>query len=139
MITIDAKDMIAGRLGTYVAKQALMGEEVHVVNAEEAVLTGRPKEILSEYKRKREMGAPGVGPIFIRTPERLLKRIIKGMLPHKKTRGREALSRIKCHVGIPSELEKEKLVVLENAHVSRAKNTRYIKIKEISKELGARV
>ena len=36
----DAEQMIVGRLGAKVAKAALLGEDVIIVNAEKAVITG---------------------------------------------------------------------------------------------------
>ena len=47
---IDAKDLIAGRIATVEAKKALLGEEVSIVNAELAVITGRKKNIMEKYK-----------------------------------------------------------------------------------------
>ena len=35
---INAKDAILGRLGTYVAKQALLGNKVDVINCEETLV-----------------------------------------------------------------------------------------------------
>jgi len=49
---IDAKDSILGRLGTYVAKQALLGNKVDVVNCEESLVSGRRHAILKEYIRR---------------------------------------------------------------------------------------
>jgi ribosomal protein L13 len=41
MIVIDASGSIMGRLASSVAKSLLNGEEVHVINAEEAVISDR--------------------------------------------------------------------------------------------------
>ena len=40
MIYIDASDMVLGRLSSFVAKELLKGEQVHIVNAEKAVVIG---------------------------------------------------------------------------------------------------
>lgn len=134
---IDAKNLILGRLGTFVAKQALMGETVHVVNSEQAVITGKPKEVFATFKRARERGAPLVGPYFPRMPHMIVKRTFRGMLPYKKIRGRTAFARIKCHIGIPTELKNEKIITLEQFDVHKT-NSKYIYIKDISKQLGAK-
>lgn len=135
---IDANDLILGRMSAFVAKKALLGEEVHIVNAEQAVITGKPKEILAEYNRRRVMGAPLVGPYFPRTPEMLVKRVVRGMLPYKNPRGRAALARVKCYAGVPAEFKNEKLLTFEDMSVHNS-NAKFIKVKEISKQLGARV
>ncbi len=138
MIVIDATDLVLGRMCAFVAKKALLGEEVHIVNSESAVVTGTPSKVLAEYKRMRNMGAPLIGPYFPRTPERIVKRAVRGMLSYKNSRGRDALARVKCHVGVPESLKNEKSLTFKemNVHKSAAK---FVTIKEISKQLGARV
>jgi len=37
---VDASNMILGRMVSYVAKKALLGEKVDIVNCEKAVITG---------------------------------------------------------------------------------------------------
>src|SRR3989344_4496466 len=53
---IDAKDLILGRLSTIVAKRALLGDKIDIVNCEMAVISGRRKNILDSYKWKRSIG-----------------------------------------------------------------------------------
>ena len=137
MIVIDAKDTIIGRLSTYAAKKALMGETVHIVNSEHAVITGKPKEVFATFKRARERGAPLVGPYFPRQPHAIMKRTVRGMVPYKKSRGREALARIKCHNGIPESLKNEKTQKLEKWDIHKT-NAKFVYLKEISKQLGAK-
>jgi len=135
---IDATDSILGRLATIVAKKALMGEDVHIVNAELAVITGDPQREFATFKRARERGAPLVGPYFPRTPERIVKRTIRGMLPYKKPRGREALKRVICHVGVPEKLQSEKIEKIDAISVHKT-HSKFVTIKQISAQLGARV
>ena len=45
---IDAKDLIAGRMGAFVAKQLLLGETVDIVNAEKAVISGKKNVVFAE-------------------------------------------------------------------------------------------
>jgi large subunit ribosomal protein L13 len=137
MIVIDGKDLILGRLSAYVAKQALLGETVNIVNAEKIVITGTPGYVLKAQKRKREMGAPLIGPYYPRMPERIVKRTIRGMLTYKKPRGKEAFSRIKCYTGIPDELKSEKMLTFAHMNVEKS-NAKYTTIEEISKHFGAK-
>lgn len=134
---IDGKELILGRLAAYVAKKALLGEEIHVVNSDQVVVTGKPDEVLAKFKQKRNRGAPLIGPYYPRTSDRIVKRAIRGMLPYKKTRGRTALSNVKCYVGIPEGLRNEKMESPATLNVSKT-HAKYITIKQISKQLGAK-
>ena len=134
---INAENMIVGRLGTVVAKKALQGEEISIINAEKAVITGKRDEIIRRFKDKENLGAPLVGPHRPKTSERLLKRMIRGMLPYKKPRGREAFERIKCYKGIPKQFEGKDYIVIEEADVNKTR-AKFVKIEDISKLLGAR-
>ena len=49
MIVVDAKDSILGRVAAYVAKQALKGEEVAVVNCNKIIISGKKKSIKEEF------------------------------------------------------------------------------------------
>lgn len=137
MIVIDATDMILGRLAAYAAKQALLGETIRIVNAEKAVITGKPEHTLAAQKRKREMGAPLIGPYYPRMPERIVKRTIRGMISYKKPRGKEAFARIRCYAGIPDDLKSEKLVTFKHMNVEKS-HAKYITIERISKHFGAK-
>lgn len=137
MMIINANDLILGRLAAFVAKQALMGETIHVINSENAVITGDKRKTIASYKRKREIGAPLIGPYFPRMPDRILKRTIRGMLDYNAPRGKDALKRIKCHIGVPSSLQGKESVTFAHMNVEKT-HAKYINIGTISKELGAK-
>jgi large subunit ribosomal protein L13 len=137
MIVIDATDIILGRLAAYAAKQALLGETIRIVNAEKAVITGKPEFTLAAQKRKREMGAPLIGPYYPRMPERIVKRTIRGMISYKKPRGKEAYARIRCYAGIPDDLKAEKLVTFKHMNIEKSQ-AKYTTIEQISKHFGAK-
>ena len=115
MLYVDANDMILGRLASVVAKKLLNGESVCVVNGEKSVIVGKPKSTLTEYKEKRARGDPYHGPFFPRTPERIFKRTVRGMLPYKTARGSEALKRLKVFISIPNELKGKEFTVIKEA------------------------
>ena len=140
MVVVDAKDLIVGRMATYVAKMALLGDKVDVVNCEKAVITGSKPQVFSRFKQKRDMGIPLKGPYFHRSPDRLVRRIIRGMLPYKQPRGRDAFKRVMCYVGFPERLKQkdEKPLTFESANVSKVPNFKYVRISEISKFLGSK-
>lgn len=136
---IDAENAIVGRLATVVAKKALNGETINIVNCSKAIITGDKKKLLKEYKRKQDRGTHTTGPYTPKLPERFVKRIIRGMLPYKKPRGREAFSRIKCFRNIPEELSKEKMEKVEESSFERLNTLKYLKIKDICKFLGGKI
>lgn len=138
MKVIDAENMVLGRLAQHVAKQALLGHKVAVVNTEKAVITGNKRTILEKYKHRRERGAPRTGPFFPRLPERIFKRTVRGMLPYKKPRGREAFKNIMCYHGIPNDLQDKKIEKIDEFDIKH-KNVSYTNVLTISKELGAKV
>jgi len=135
---INAEDMILGRFATVVAKQALQGEKIDIINVEKIVVTGKPKEILARYKQRFERGHAMDGPYFPKHPEKLVKRAIRGMLPYKQEKGKNAFKNVKCYIGIPKEFKDKKAETIEKANIKNIKKTKYLTIKEISHQLGWR-
>ncbi len=131
MKVIDGKGVVLGRLGTYVAKLALKGEEVSVVNCDEVIITGNFKATKENFEAKRSrFGSSQKGPKHHSTTEKIVKRAIRGMLPnHRIGRGKEALKRIKCYARIPKEFEKEKIETIE-----APRKIKYSNVKEFTKK-----
>lgn len=132
---VDAQQATLGRLATRVAKYLLDGDEVHVINSEKAVISGKKQMIRHEFNEKRRVGTYRKGPFFHRSPERIVKRSIRGMIPYQKPRGRAAYKRLRCHQGIPEELKNEKAEVFENA---KKNHVNYRTIQQVSQSLGAK-
>jgi large subunit ribosomal protein L13 len=112
MMIIDANNAIVGRLASRVAKNLLKGEEVHVVNAEKAVISGNPKyydEKIGVRRRLQNKQDPEKSPKWPRVPHLMLRRMIRGMLPRKKATGRTAIKRLKVHIGNPLQKDATKL------------------------------
>lgn len=105
-IVIDASGGVLGRIAALAAKQSLLGKEVVIINCENALITGNPRRTIDEYKQKRARGgAAQKGPNFPKSPERLMKRTIRGMLSYKKLRGLTAYKRITCYSSTPEEFK----------------------------------
>ena len=132
---IDATDTILGRLATYAAKQALLGEDVTIINAEKAIVTGTKRDVIQKYRQKYARGVPSKGPRIHRSPDRLVRRSVRGMIPHKTPRGRDAFKRVMCYKGVPKEHEGQDAVKLD-ATKAKLPNTKYVTIKTISENLG---
>lgn len=133
---VNAEGSIAGKLAAYVAKQLLLGEKVQIINAEKTVITGNKAFILEKFAHRRERGDPHHGPYYPRTAHMMLKRMIKGMLPHKNTRGREALKRVRCHLGVPKGMNPENAVKRDD--LAKLQTRKFLSLGEISKLLGAK-
>jgi len=136
---IDAKDTILGRLSSYVAKQALLGNKVDVINCEECVVSGRKHQIMDKYIRRLHRKAPGKGPYFYKKPDLFIKRAIRGMLPFKRARGRTAFKNIKCYIGVPENLKNEKLLTIKGANIEKLQSADYLKVKDICKTVGLKL
>ena len=135
---IDAKDAILGRLSSYVAKQVLLGNRVDIINCEESIVSGKKHAILNHYIRRLDRKAPGKGPFFYRRPDMFVKRTIRGTLPFKRARGRDAFKNIKCYVGIPENLKNQKASTIESASVEKLNSVDYLKVKDICKATGGK-
>ena len=137
MIVVDATGLVLGRLASVTAKNLLAGEEVKIVNAEKALVTGGKDSIFSEYGQTRDRGHMERGPYFPRRPEMILKRTVRGMLPYKMRRGRDAFSRLRIFVGIPRELKGMPLEQPNAAKMRTGSNNKYIELGALSRRLGA--
>ena len=136
---INAEGHILGRLSSVIAKRLLNGEKIVVVNAEKAIITGDKEMVFQRYKEKYDRGSKEKGPYFPRHPEKIFKRTVRGMLPWKSRRGRDAYRRLKVFIGVPDELKDREFEVVENAlHEKVSKSEKYVTIAEISKYLGYR-
>jgi large subunit ribosomal protein L13 len=134
-VVVDARDCIMGRVASNVAQRALDGESVAVVNAEQAVITGSDEDVMSVYRKRADVGSDS-GPYYPKRPDRIFKRAIRGMLPYKETRGREAFENVRVYVGNPHHYD---AAVLDETSLDRLSNIKFISLGEISENLGANV
>lgn len=139
MIIIDATNLILGRMATYAARKALLGEDVRVINSEKAVIAGKKANVFDEYLHRIERGAPRSGPFLHRMPDKIVRRTIRGMIPFKKAKGKEVYRKIFCYVGVPEEFKDKKAVTIESANVSKLPSLKYVDLKTLSKRLGAKL
>ncbi|HXZ23106.1 MAG TPA: 50S ribosomal protein L13 [Methanomassiliicoccales archaeon] len=139
MVTvIDASDNILGRLCTTVAKKILTGEQVVVVNAEKAIITGSKEQVFAGFKQKKDRGKVIHGPFYPRRADLIFKRTVRGMLPWDRTKGRDAYRLLKVYVGVPKEFESTEITKYKGA-TERLSRERYVTLSEISQFLGSKV
>ena len=136
MSVIDANNCIAGRLASSVAKRLLKGESIFIINAEKAVISGDSEASYQFFKQRVERGDPYHGPFYPKQADMMLRRIIRGMLPFHKPRGREAYRRLSVFLSVPENLKKEKAEVLEKA-ISKL-DSKFTTVGSISRKLGAK-
>ncbi len=55
MRIINAEGLILGRLASKVARMLLEGEEVVIVNADKAIITGNREDVFAKYKQRTEL------------------------------------------------------------------------------------
>ena len=135
MAVINAENCVAGRLASYVAGRLLRGEEIIIINAERAIVTGNPKAIEAFFEAKIKRGDPYHGPFYPKQPERILRRIIRGMLPFHKPRGRTAYRKLKVYRSVPGELRNEQAEIIAGA--KRKVKCKFKYMEEVSQKFGA--
>ncbi|HLC49839.1 MAG TPA: 50S ribosomal protein L13 [archaeon] len=128
-INIDGKNLVLGRTASVVARHLLGGKNVNIVNAEKMIITGDPDEIIAKYIARRQRGSPQHGPFFPIKPDMLVKRTIRGMLPYKTNKGRNAFKNLKVYTGKPDKIK------TETGETKKIK-TRYITVEKLSLAIG---
>ena len=123
---VDGKGISMGRLATFVAKNALKGEEVQVINCDQVLITGKYESIKEEFTIKRNrIGHSQKGPKHLKSSERIVKRAIRGMLPNfREGRGAIAFKKIRCYNSIPKELEGKEITTLEKTKKIKSSEVR---------------
>jgi len=132
---IDAKGLVLGRMASMTAKRLLQGENIIIVNAEKAVISGKRLSRIKEAKKKLEIGHPKKGPFHPRRPEEIVRRTIKGMLPRRKPKGQQAYRRLRVFVDVPQELKERETQTIPDAESEKLKCP-YITVGKLAKEIG---
>ena len=142
---LDAKNKILGRFCSQVAKRALLGESIVIINAKDAIISGSKSEIHNNYLAKLNISTatnPRRGPFHERRPDTFMRRVIKQMLPRKKLRGKQALTRIHVYIGeIPERFKKryQKLVSGETKDDNKTRLSyynRFITLEDLCLRIG---
>ncbi|MEK6939575.1 MAG: 50S ribosomal protein L13 [Nanoarchaeota archaeon] len=136
----NGENMILGRLAARAAKDALLGEEVKVVNCEKIVVSGSREVNFARATQKRgRYGHPYRSQTHSRLPDRWVRRTIRGMLPWKQARGKEAFKLINCYIGMPNEFAGKELITLNDSSMNKLPNLKYVTIGEVCRHVGGKV
>jgi len=141
---INAEGHILGRLSAFAAKHALLGENVIIVNAEKLLVSGDRNAVFKKYMSRLEWKNKmnyTKGPFHQKRPDKFVRKAIRGMLPYKKTRGREAYKRVMVYIGIPEyEIKNVHNIDIKNQEIQNLNNikkeVRGVTVDEICKFIG---
>ncbi|CAG0879200.1 unnamed protein product [Darwinula stevensoni] len=140
-IVIDGAGHLLGRLAAVVAKQLLQGQKIVVVRCENMNISGnffRNKLKYLAFLRKRCNVNPARGPFHFRAPSMIFRRTVRGMLPHKVERGKQALKRLQCYEGVPPRHAKTRKMYCPNSMrvVKLKKGHKWCYLGRLSHEVG---
>jgi large subunit ribosomal protein L13 len=141
---VDAEGKVLGRVCSFAAKQALLGENVIIINAEKAVISGDADMVYGKELRKLEIknvGNPQHGPFHQKRPDKFVRKAVRGMLPWHKFRGREAFKRVMVYMGAPvDEIKKNHNVDLKQTEITNVpaakKKVKGVTVLQVCKTIG---
>jgi large subunit ribosomal protein L13 len=139
-IIIDAENALLGRLATRVAKLAMLGFKVYVVNVEKAVISGDKKSIVDSYKlllKVKTHKNPYRHSIHRpRHPVNIFKKTVKLMMPKHSSSRFEILEQVKAYIGIPQEFMNKSIIKILDCDASYLKRRKIVSLGVVAKELG---
>lgn len=137
---IDGEGLIMGRLASIVSKKLLNGDEVTVLNADKILISSNKDWAYARYKQRLDRASISnprrMGPKYPRRPDDIFRRTIRGMIPYRKTKGREAFKRLKVFVDVPSEYKGAEIFQVEEARPKNIKKS--IELGKMSRLLGSK-
>ena len=137
-IVIDVANCISGRICSHVSKLLLQGNRVTIVNAEKAMLSGHRYKTIQLYKEHLEINSvtnPIHGPFHPRRPDTILTKMVRGMIPKRKSSGIEAFKRLRVYIGIPESLKNSEIKYYDDSKITKP-SSYYITVGEVAKEIG---
>lgn len=137
-IVIDATNCIAGRICSHVSKLLLQGNRVAIVNAEKAMLSGDRYKTIELYKEHLEINSvtnPIHGPFHPRRPDTILSKMVRGMVPKRKSSGMAAFKRLRVYIGVPEEMRSANTESFSDSKITRPE-AYYISVGEIARQIG---
>lgn len=137
-VVVDATNCIAGRVCSHVSKLLLQGNKVTIVNAEKAMLSGNRYKTIELYKEHLEINSvtnPIHGPFHPRRPDTMLTKMVRGMVPKRKTSGIEAHKRLRVYIGVPQEVKNTKMESFTDSKITKPESY-YISVGDVAKQIG---
>jgi large subunit ribosomal protein L13 len=136
---VDAKDNVAGRLASKVAKAIINGERVTVINSQELVMVGNKKSILEKFTTRVDGAVksnPHYGPKYDRIPSKIFRRMVRNMLPTKKRAKERIIKQLRVFNTTAKGIDSKEAIIFEEIKFNHRNN--YIKLKDVALLLGGR-
>ncbi len=137
---LNADNRVFGRIASRAAHLALEGHTIHVIHCEKSVLTGSPARAIENLQNHINLtvkGNPLRSPKYSKMPDQILRIAIRGMLPKKSKRGRNALARVHVHIGVPAKLKDATVTPLDGAKPNP--NAKQMTLLELAHNVGAHI
>ncbi len=135
---IDGTGHLLGRTASIVAKKLILGERVIIVNGERLVISGDPHYQVETHAAKLEIKTihnPRNTPHHLRRPDMYVRRSVRGMLPHEKPKGRNALKKLTVYIGTPKQYAEKTPLSLPEAAASKLR-TKSMTVGELMQHFG---
>jgi len=136
---VDAKDNVAGRLASKVAKAIINGERVTVINSQDLVIVGNKKSILEKFTTRVDGAVksnPHYGPKYDRIPSKIFRRMVRNMLPTKKRAKERIIKQLRVFNTTAKGIDSKEAIIFEEIKFNHRNN--YIKLKDVALLLGGR-
>lgn len=137
---IDGEGLVLGRLASTVSKKLLEGEDITVLNVDKIIISGNKEWAYNRYKQRIDRASISnpreMGPKYPRRPDDIFRRTVRGMLPYKKSKGREAFKTLKVYVGIPREFKDQEFSQIPETQPRHIKKS--IELGKVSQLLGSK-
>ncbi len=70
-----------------------------------------------------------------RRPDNYVRRVVRGMLPWKKSRGKDAFRRVRVFMGTPADYQGKPMVKINDANASRLR-VPYVSVAQLAEQIG---
>jgi large subunit ribosomal protein L13 len=123
---------------SHVSKLILQGSRVAIVNAEKAMLSGNRYRTIELYKEHLEINSvtnPIHGPFHPRRPDTILSKMVRGMIPKRKSSGLTAYGRLRVYIGIPEEMRNAKMELFSDSKITKPESY-YLSVGDVAKQIG---
>ena len=135
---VDASGQIVGRMSSKIAKILLSGDSVVIVHADKALFSGHRSNVMGDFFDRLTIASvvhPKHGPFHPRTPDRILTRTIRGMIPRTKSSGAAAIRRLRVYTDVPKGMEKISFINFEEAKATKPL-AYYVPLGEVAERIG---
>ena len=102
------------------------------------MLSGNRYKTIELYKEHLEINSvtnPIHGPFHPRKPDTILSKMVRGMVPKRKSSGLTAFKRLRVYIGVPEEMKNAKLESFSDSKITKPESY-YITVGEIAKQIG---